>query len=292
MTFSEEQHQELAALLQEQSNKSQEHLDKALSGVMARLVREELPKIVKPTQDRLTEFEGRFQEIGNLQETISSSISTAINSLLEDEEKHQPQQPNQSQGTSSNTTNNAISPEIIDLKKAITDQARTLQEYKQQFETQARVLQQEQEARKRAESIARQKDMDGDVLAAIQGSVRPGTERHLLTLLKSNGHLVEEQDTNRYVIKITDEHGLPTTALPEKVISKIIQEKYPYFIDARPGTGTGATPTSSQNGNYRQQGGKYLQGGGNLPSNDELLSLLNDPNKSLELLRELDNLPA
>lgn len=267
----------LQELLEQNNQKLQGDINTIVSGAMARLVREELPKINRGLDERLTALESGLGG-GGIEEIIQRTLVNTIDGLLEDDDQKEGQQvEHQESGT-----------EVEDLRRAISEQSRKLTEFRSAQETLSQQLAAEREGRERAEKAARQKDMDNEVLSTIRGvgKVIPGTEQQLLALLKADGILKENKEEGRYLIHTLDETGYPTELTPEKGIERVVSEKYSHFLDRRPGTGTGASNTSSNS-----EGGqnRYLRKEG-ISRPGDLANAMSDPKERDRLLRELDGL--
>lgn len=133
---------------------------------------------------------------------------------------------------------------IVEMRKQMQEQAKAFEAMKNRV----------QEAEKRAEEERRQRDemarqqktqqLEESVLEQIRGRVRPGTERQLLTLLKTDGILKEDPETGQVFLKARNEYGIEDEFPVDKAIQDVVKERYPHYEDVRPGTGTGAVPAS------------------------------------------------
>lgn len=133
---------------------------------------------------------------------------------------------------------------IAEMRKQMAEQAKAFETMKNRV----------QEAEKRAEEERRQRDemarqqkvqqLEESVLEQIRGRVRPGTERQLLTLLKTDGVLKEDPESGQVFLKARNEYGIEDEFPVDKAIQSVVKERYPHYEDVRPGTGTGAIPAS------------------------------------------------
>ena len=68
----------------------------------------------------------------------------------------------------------------------------------------------------------------------------------------------------------------------------MLQEKYPYFVPRRDGTGSGGTGGGSDRG--QPAAGKVFQGGNREPTDTELMQIMGDPKALNSMFQELSRI--
>jgi hypothetical protein len=272
MTFTPEQISTLNEILDSKlsalANQIAESHNKGMSGLAKRLVADEIPKAI---DSRFSAFEDKitpYFDEGNQRSLISSEMDSLLERLALAE--------------SSDDEDKKTKPAIVE------EDIRSNPLYKQleqRVEASERMAAEERKSRETIAEQQRVTAMKADVVKTLQGKVRPGTENELLTLLETSGLLVEDKVNNRYLVKGKDRFDIESSLPPEEVLPQIIASKFPHYQEARPGTGTSATPSGA---NSVPPQGRYYDGGNRLPTEQELNEAAKDPAKFQTLLKEAE----
>jgi hypothetical protein len=132
---------------------------------------------------------------------------------------------------------------------------------KRELDTLKQQSQNDRTAREEAEFQKAQAALDNATIETLSKS-GIGNARQLLTLLKSEGKIVEKD--GQYVVASKDQYGDTFTPVADK-LPEFLAGDYGHFAPARPGTGTGATAAGSNS----MMGGslKYFNSDGSAKGN-------------------------
>lgn len=294
--MTEEELEQIRELIKADGDSRDKTLQDTISGVMTRLMKEPGGKD-KQLGDRLTKIEKGLDAITKSTNSdafstiIRQQIDAAFEELATSEEEELSKTPereteNQKAPDQQKTANSQENKAIAELKKQI---AKNAEAYQAQVETLQAALTQETSTREKLAEQARVNGMQEDLMKGLRGKVTPATEAQMFILMKEEGLLVEEPETNRYLVKMTEPTGLSSNMTIDKALPKLLQDKYPFFNPKRDGTGTGGTggtDASKTNGS----GGKIFQGGDRQPTDAELVKIMNDPKQVESAMQELNRL--
>ena len=266
--FTPEQEKFLRELMTESGKQTADQFNNALSGLAKRLIVDELPKAVNaqlsPISDQLK---------GLSKDELGGVVKAQFDSLLEELAK-------QGEGETIAPAANLESGAIAELKKQIEDMGKMLDSTRKIAET-------ERKTREKLSEEARLQGLDDTVLDSLRGKVKPGTERELLTLIKSAGLLVENKEANRFEVELPDEFGLASRKPAVEAIGDIVARRWAHYQDSRPGTGTGAAPSAGQSGGGSAQLKHFRNQGNGLTLDDATLEEAASSGKLDELIKEL-----
>lgn len=117
---------------------------------------------------------------------------------------------------------------LEDLKRQTLLGQESLNRTKQQIDRLHQDLERERQQRFLDEKASLAAKAKGKILQQIAKNCIPNSENHLLTLLNSQGLLEIEGD--QVFVKTTDRYHQPTIVPLEVGLSKLIQERFPYFL--------------------------------------------------------------
>ncbi len=241
--FSEEQAKQMQQMLDSAAQMYVQKTTEAISQY-SQTIEKRLPQIIDA---RLSDLDNRIVEKftplvdpENQRTLIQETLDRYLQQLAEESE-------DEDEGEASD----AGQRQVVRESQAIAEMRKQMQEQAKAFESMKNRV---QEAEKRADEERRQRDemarqqktqqLEESVLEQIRGRVRPGTERQLLTLLKTDGVLKEDPETGQVFLKARNEYGIEDDFPVDKAIQDVVKERYPHYEDVRPGTGTGAVPAS------------------------------------------------
>ncbi|HEY9643317.1 MAG TPA: hypothetical protein V6C57_22705 [Coleofasciculaceae cyanobacterium] len=243
--FTPEQEAALNTKFEQLAEKMATQFNNSLSGLAKRLTTDEFPKAISshlaPLQEQFAPLQEKLSSFQGFDETrLANLVRSQFDTLLEDlanEEDTSPTAPANAQSDAA----------IADLRKQMealnTQYTGQIEAMKSQVDIARKAAETERETRERLAAEARMQKLDNTILDSMRGKVKSGTERELLTLMKQSGLLKEEGDT--FVVDAQDEFGLATTKPIADAIGDLIAERWTHYQDTRPGTGTGATPTTN-----------------------------------------------
>lgn len=160
--------------------------------------------------------------------------------------------------------------ELLNLKRQAIVQKEELDRTQQRISDLQKQLHQERQKRLADEERARQSNRKSQILKQITGNCLPGSEEHLLTLLKSGGFL--EVDGDRILIKSTDRFNLPKSVSFEVGLPEVIRQQFPGF--AAPQTEAPALKNNSKSSAEKLEG----------MTDQQLLLLMEKPQEMQELV--------
>jgi hypothetical protein len=116
----------------------------------------------------------------------------------------------------------------------------------------------------------------GRILQQIAQNCVPGSEHHLLTLLKSQGLL--EIDGDRIFVKGINRYNQPTSIPLESGLSKLIKEQFPHFL----GSGEEAIAPHASQEPAPSKADEVAK-----LTDQQLLAAMENPQKRNELFKDL-----
>jgi len=264
MSFTPEQEQ----LLNQKFSDLTAQLDKTVSGLAARLVQSEIPKIIssqlQPIQEKID---------GLNEDTFGNIVESRFDALLE-----RLAAEDSSKSDTTETDRPTLPENLEELPAFIA--------IRQQLADVQSIAEQERAERERLAEAARVGRLDGELIDQLRGKVITGTEKQLVTLLKS-GVLQESEDKSAYVVPIKDQYGLEVKKPLGEVLPSMLEKDWQHFLAPRAGTGTGGSPST---GGYSSQPNyQYLKptNGGVTVDDDVFMKAANDPNVMQALMNEL-----
>lgn len=236
--FTPEQQEFLKNLFSEQLAATKQELltqtNEAISGLAGRIVKTDLPKAI---EQRLTPFEQKFANFSeeSLGQTIATQFDALLDKIAQEEEQIE---------TEVETQKGRKTKAQQEQETALEQMRQQLESMQQQVELARKAADDREAAMKAAEEKNRITALDDQLLDTLRPIVRQGTERELLTLLKSANVLQEDAENNRFNITVKDKYDLDVVKPAHEAIAAIVAERWPHYQAPRPGTGTGGAPTS------------------------------------------------
>jgi len=290
MSFSPEQQEQLNTMLDsklvtllgqvvetfdERMEKQRRDNSKQTEGFLNSFITEKLPEVLSerlmPIQKNLEFLESVKTEWEKEEE--ESNLSQQVSNNNEEQTQRNPNHQQQSNSSS------VASSEMIALQ-------RRLEEMKGQLDKTEKLAQEERGKREKAEGESRKQEMYNSAVESIGRhnkdnpnlSILPGREKQLLTLLQSDGLLIEENGGFR--VKTRDRYGDEVLIPFQDSIPSLLEKEYSHFVSPRSGTGTGASQgTNNSNGSFSI---------GNLSPEEILNRAKSDGDNYENLVRELE----
>jgi hypothetical protein len=274
MSFTPEQQQFLKELVEGNNKQITDQFNSALSGLAKRLTVDEIPKAIGAQVSPLLEkLEGLNEN--KLGAVVKAQFDTLLEELAKQEEAGGTEKPAEE--------NNG----------AITQLQQQIEEMKKQVDAAKKIAETERKTREKLTEESRLQGLDNALLDAMRGKVKPGTERELLTLIKSANLLIEDKEANQFVTEVPDEFGLKTRKPVAEVLGDLIAQRWSHYQDVRPGTGVGAAPTSTQTASTSSNLKHFkVQEGNKLALDDAALEAAARNGKLDDILQELASATA
>ncbi|GAC1493100.1 MAG: hypothetical protein NVS2B14_06100 [Chamaesiphon sp.] len=252
-----------------------EELKAQIQELIAASIKGAIAPLVESQARQLTDMKQQVAQ------TVAESSSSWLDKLIEEAESVEDEDDYEDEGDYEEVESTPASdPETA---KRLKRQELEIQRMKDQFE-QERQMRVKAESERAEEARQRAREtMTNQAIEVLQKTGQFRNPKQLFTLLQQEG-LIEEQD-GQLVAKIKDDYGYPASislADNKFVDSLLSSDDYAHFANARPGTGTGATPGSG----YTPQRNKHIKDG---MSGEDYLKLAQDESAWKETLSELKN---
>jgi hypothetical protein len=224
--FTEQQLAQLKELISSQLGAVVETVTKqqneGLSGLAARLVQTEMPKLIQtqiaPLQEKLGSFDA--DKLGGV---VSTQLEALLDRIAREEEEAGSKPPSESEA-------------------AIAEMRAQLEAMQEEVKTARSTVENERKSREDMAKEARLLKLDEPILDNLRQFVRQGTERELLDNMKRAKILHEDGD--QFKLEGTDNLGFKTLIPATDGLQQLVEQRWSHYLPPRPGTGTGGTPAS------------------------------------------------